>query len=400
MARSRFAILALYFLGVFLQAGTYGLTFMLPKLFADFGADEKDVGGMLMITTVTTLISVYYSGHLSDRLGRMPTLGLSGFAIAIALFLFGWAKTLGLALVVASALLGFGWSLFYALGPVILTRVTEPGERVRYFSLLSVFMMAGFGLSPVMAAAMESAGLSISDAFFVMSAVCLFSGALFLGLTASIRGLSLDAQREPRSSLTMSNVGRVLTSRGLLPIVMVCLGASIFAGMNNFQTVFAEAQGLHYADFFLAYTVTVVICRVLLTGFSGGKAPYAVIAALQYVMCASIVLFMFVDGNQFHYVLVAILFGIGYGASYPVLAAMAANDADDDLVPQTLQLFALTYFVGIFGFPLIAGWLIVEQGALSLLIAIAILAGIEATMAVQRYLANKAIGQAPVPSSE
>lgn len=391
MVTSRFVILALYFLGIFLQAGTYGLTFMLPKLFADFGADEKDVGRMLMVTAVTTLVSVYYSGHLSDKLGRMHTLGLSGFAIAIALLLFGWAETLSLTLVLASAFLGFGWSLFYALGPVVLTRITEPGERVRYFSLLSVFVMAGFGLSPVMAAAMENAGLGISDAFFAMSAVCLLSGGLFLALAAPIRGLFLDAKQEPRSSLTMSTVGRVLTSRGLVPVVMVCLGASIFAGMNNFQTVFAEAQGLNYSDFFLAYTITVVICRVLLTGFSGGKAPYAVIAAMQYVMCASIVLFMFVDGSQPLYILVAVLFGIGYGASYPILAAMAANDADDDLVPQTLQLFALTYFVGIFGFPLVAGWLIVEQGILSLLIGIAILAAIEATMAAKRYFLNKAM---------
>lgn len=391
MVTSRFVILALYFLGIFLQAGTYGLTFMLPKLFADFGADEKDVGRMLMVTAVTTLVSVYYSGHLSDKLGRMHTLGLSGFAIAIALLLFGWAETLSLTLVLASALLGFGWSLFYALGPVVLTRITEQGERVQYFSLLSVFVMAGFGLLPVMAEAMENAGLDMSDAFFAMSAVCLFSGGLFLALAAPIHGLSIDAKQEPRSSLTMSNVGRVLTSRGLVPVVMVCLGASIFAGMNNFQTVFAEAQGLNYSDFFLAYTITVVICRVLLTGFSGGKAPYAVIAAMQYVMCASIVLFMFVDGSQPLYILVAVLFGIGYGASYPILAAMAANDADDDLVPQTLQLFALTYFVGIFGFPLVAGWLIVEQGTLSLLIGIAILAAIEATMAAKRYFLNKAM---------
>ena len=394
MITSRFIVLALYFLGTFLQAGTYGLTFMLPKLFADFSADEQDVGMMLTVTAVTTLISVYYSGHLSDRLGRLPTLGLSGLAIAISLFLFVWANALGLALVAASALLGVGWSLFFALGPVVLTRVTEPGERVRYFSLLSVFVMAGFGLSPVMAAAIENAGLSISDAFFVMSAVCLSSGALFLALTIPIQRLSLDTQQEPRSSLTASTVRRVLTSRGLVPVVMVCLGASIFAGMNNFQTVFAEAQGLNYSDFFLAYTITVVICRILLTGSSGGSAPYAVIAVLQYVMCASIILFMFVDGSQPLYVLVAVLFGIGYGASYPILAAMAANDADDDLVPQTLQLFALTYFIGIFGFPLLAGWLIVEQGTLSLLIGIAVLATIEATMAVQRYLSNKAVRQA------
>lgn len=121
---------------------------------------------------------------------------------------------------------------------------------------------------------------------------------------------------------------------------------------------------------------------------------------LQYVMFASIVLFMVIDGNQPLYVFVIVLFGIGYVASYHILVAMAANDADDDLIPQTLQLFALTYFTGIFGFTLVTGCLIVEQGALSLLIGITILAAIEVTMAVQRYLSNKAMLMASAPRSD
>jgi MFS family permease len=105
-------------------------------------------------------------------------------------------------------------------------------------------------------------------------------------------------------------------------------------------------------------------------------------------MCASVVLFIFMGGDETLYVLFAILFGIGYGASYPILAAMAANDAADGLVPQTLQLFALTYFVGIFGFPLVAGWLIVDAGPIALLVLVAALAGIEATMAARRARAR------------
>ena len=94
------------------------------------------------------------------------------------------------------------------------------------------------------------------------------------------------------------------------------------------------------------------------------------------------------ENSAFYYVLVAVLFGIGYGASYPILAAMAANDAESDLVPQTLQLFALTYFIGIFGFPLVAGWIIVDYSTAMLLIGIAVLAFIEASMAAYRALSK------------
>lgn len=136
---------------------------------------------------------------------------------------------------------------------------------------------------------------------------------------------------------------------------MVFIGASVFAGMNNFQTVYADERGLNYADHFLIYTVTVVMFSLVLARFSGGKNPYFTIALLQYVVCGSVVLFCFITGDQYLYWLFAVLFGIGYGVSHPILVTMTARDASGGLVAQTLQLFAFTYFAGIFGFPLVAG---------------------------------------------
>ena len=109
-------------------------------------------------------------------------------------------------------------------------------------------------------------------------------------------------------------------------------------------------------------------------------------------MCASVVLFIFSGGNTLLYGLVAVLFGLGYGVSYPILVAMAANDAQEDLGPQTLQLFALTYFVGIFGFPFIAGWIIVEIGTTPLLVLVAVIAAFEASMALRRAIKLASVG--------
>ena len=162
---SRFIVFTLFFLAVFLQAGAYGLTFMLPKLFAGFGANEKDVGFMLMITTAATLVTVYFSGHLSDKFGRVATLGIACFSIALALFLYGRSQSVGISLTLASVFLGSGWGLTYSLAPVAMSKLVGVDERVRYFALLSVFVMAGFGLSPVMSAQMLAGGFSLADAF-------------------------------------------------------------------------------------------------------------------------------------------------------------------------------------------------------------------------------------------
>jgi MFS family permease len=381
---NRLSLFSLFFLANFLQAGVYGLTFMLPRLFDSFGADDKVVGIMLFITAITTIIAVYFSGHLSDRLGRTQTLSIAGLLIVSALASYGFATDVGGPLVYASVALGAGWGLTYALPPIVLTRLVNPDERVRYFAMLPVAVMTGFGLSPVMASVMEQAGLTIRDAFFATATLCLISGALFAALTGPVSRHSIVTLQETRSSLSLKTVQAILHSRARLPIVMVCIGASVFAGMNNFQTVFAEERGLDYAAYFLTYTITVVLFRITLARFKGGRNPYLTIGLLQYVMFGAVILFLTVQNHQMFYLLVAFLFGIGYGVSYPILAAMAANDAEPDILPQTLQFFALTYFIGIFGFPLVAGWMIVELGSDALLVLLAVMAGIEATMALKR----------------
>ena len=126
--------------------------------------------------------------------------------------------------------------------------------------------------------------------------------------------------------------------------------------------------------------------RFVLVRFSGGKNPYLAIAILQFLMSGSVILFCFVSGNDYEYWLFAVLFGVGYGVSYPILVAMAARDAHRDFVAQTLQLFAFSYFAGIFGFPLVAAWVIVEIGSFVLLVLVALLAAIEASLALKRAL--------------
>jgi len=62
------------------------------------------------------------------------------------------------------------------------------------------------------------------------------------------------------------------------------------------------------------------------------------------------------------------------------------------LVAQTVQLFSLTYLIGIFGFPYVAGWLLVDYGIPVLLGVVATLAMIEATIAMGRWWADRPEG--------
>ena len=84
---------------------------------------------------------------------------------------------------------------------------------------------------------------------------------------------------------------------------------------------------------------------------------------------------MTVTTSSWVYLGAAAVLGIGYGLTYSVINGLAANEAPEGKMPQSLLLFSLAYFVGVFGFPLVAGNLIVSLGInamLSMVLALAI----------------------------
>lgn len=334
---------------------------------------------------------ILYSGHVTDRIGRMNTIGLAGLLIAASLFILGHLTATGWPVFLAGLSLGLGWGLFYTLTPVVLADVIRPDERIRFFTLLSVFIMAGFGLTPILGALLTKAAVGVDVAFTIVAGLCGISSVLFFTLAVSWHKLQIsvpkvDSKPDTNNAnrLRLTDVKAVLRSPAVVPIIMVGLGASVFAAITNFQTVYAEQSGQNYAHYFLAYTLAVIICRVLFAEFAGGRSPYRIIAILLAIMTASILLFLIIETSQSLYILGAILFGVGYGVAYPIIKAMAANESDPALMSQTMQMFGLFYFIGVFGFPFIAGRVIVSFGIGPLLWIALALATTECLLAVRR----------------
>ena len=77
------------------------------------------------------------------------------------------------------------------------------------------------------------------------------------------------------------------------------------------------------------------------------------------------------------YGLAASLFGIGYGLAYSVLNGILANAVDTEVQSQALQIFTCSYFLGIFGFPALAGILLTRFGINGLLAGLVAIGGLE-----------------------
>jgi MFS family permease len=140
------------------QAVMVGLMAMAPLHLAHGGADLRVVG-----LTISAHVGAMYAlsplfGWLSDRVGRLPVLGL-GAGLLIAAAVVGATATphAVLQLTCALTLLGTGWSAVLVSGSALLVDAVPAAERPRVQGRTDALMNLGGALGGVMAGGIVAA---------------------------------------------------------------------------------------------------------------------------------------------------------------------------------------------------------------------------------------------------
>lgn len=370
----------LFCLASFFLAMPYGATFLLTLLMQSRGGDEQDAGAIISAAIASTFAAVLGAGHVSDWLGAARSIVLAATLLIIAMLGFALAPGTGAALMVFGAVLGLGWGLFYTLGPIMVAAMVAPAQRGRFFALLSGSMMCGIGSGPLLGRLAAYLAAPVVGVFYLCALAGLGGALIYAWLSRQPhqQGTPGGARISWAASIT------VLRSRALWPIIMVGLGGALFAGLGSFQTSYAAARGLDYSLFFIGFTSAAIGCRLLLSGMVMRRDAYWSASVLCALTVLSIISFRFWVHDSFSYLLTAATLGVGYGLTYSVINGLVANEAPAPHTAQALLLFSLGYFVGVFGFPGLAGNIIVAWGMDTLLMVLAGLAICSWVIAVVR----------------
>ncbi len=370
VARGEFAILCL---GGYLLSIAYGVTFLIPMLVVQRGGDEAMAGLIISAATISTVILVILSGHIGDMLGSARAVAVSALFLAASGLGFALIPSAGTGLILMGFVLGMGWGTWYTIGPILVAAIMEPARRVKFLALLSGSMMTGIGTGPIIGRIATGMGLPLESAFLVAAVASLIGGAIFLWLHQRLIGTGKILPQVSRISLESAR--EVAGSPAIYSIVMVGVGGAIFGGLSSFQTSYAAHYGFDYSLFFVGFMTVAILCRMLLAGYVVQKDPFHSLLILTGLTLISIVLFMTATSSALAYLGASAVLGLGYGLTYSVITGLAANEAPEGRMPQSLLLFSLSYFVGVFGFPLVAGNLIVAAGIeamLSVILALAV----------------------------
>lgn len=348
------------FAGTMLAAAGYGATFLLSAYYRAHGGSDVDAGLTLGAAMAGTFTGVPLVGWFSGRVdaARMSALATCAVAFGFLLLAFSAGGGLGLSLV-SGFFIGLGWGMFYIGAPMALSERVTDADRAFWFARFGAFQMAGIGGGPVLLdLVMRHAGLAIETTFMLVGAACLCA-AVLLWIFGS------RAPSGPRSAglrAWMRPIGAIGRSASVRPILMVALGACVFSGLFTFQSSLVEGTSANAATFFAVYAVTVVAARLLLARLLARLPQVPLAAGLLSLMTLGVVAMSATSVHPAFQIVSAILTGLGYGLVYSVIQTWAVNNTAQEYRHAALTWFVLSYFVGVFGFPVVGGWVLVHLG--------------------------------------
>ncbi|HEY5800422.1 MAG TPA: MFS transporter, partial [Burkholderiaceae bacterium] len=254
-----------------------GLFLTLPLQLAQSGHDAVFFARVYAAGAVGAIACVAGSAQLIARYGLARVTPWGGAMFAVGSLLFAASvEGGGLArYMLASAVQGIGWGLYFTLGPVALSSLSTSADRTRHFALYGAYGSLGVGAAPLVADYATTHGVSFAALYLL---------AALLGIAASL--LSHRAARAGYTTPAQNGGLRFATIRSLLRgpaphfYLLVALAACIYTSMMNFQTLYAGDSGLSYSVFYACYTLAVVASRFMLAGVAGASPGRALFLLL------------------------------------------------------------------------------------------------------------------------
>jgi len=299
----------------------------------------------------------------------------------------GWAPLIGI-----GVLLGTAWAVVYAATPMVLSGMVTDEGRATYFGYLTGSQQVGIGAGPVIARLLVETPLGFRGTFLAAAVVCVAAVAATLVVGVLAPDARTDVATEGAGATAVpfgAAIRRILGSEAAFSLAMILLFACLFTSMTSFQPTFADARGLDYSVFYVAYTVAVIFSRFVLAGMASRFDPRLVIAASVSVMAIAVASFLAVGSNVLAYGVSSALLGLGYGLALPSVQAQSVNVSEEAVRPRVLPIAGMLFEGTIYGFPLIAGWVISGFGYRALFTVLVAFALVQVAIAWWRYAAAR-----------
>lgn len=324
---------AVHFTGAMAAA----LYILFPLYVRSLGGSERTIGLYAGLATATAVAIRWPVGRLLDSGRHWLVLWT-----ASALHLVSWvalfpADHLGWFLALVVALHGVTGGTLFATYFTVANDVVPASRRAEGIAMFGVFGMLPNGLGPAVGEyALAHGGF---PAYFA-AAVGFGTVSLALITVLPLRHAKPHTHERPR-------IGFVAMLRPVLGLLSVTLffGLSVNAVFTFIAPYLHGAQGGTAAPFFLAYSVTSVVVRVL-----GGRIPDRLGLGRVLLPCLVIYTGALVAFAWFAaappLIAIGIACGVGHGYAFPILTAMVVARTDPSVYGMALSFYTAMFDLG------------------------------------------------------
>ena len=333
---------------------------------AYIGGDSRAVGLSMGIFTLTALIIRAVTGILLDRMGRKKVFFAGLVTMVVITYVYGLIPSVGLILGVRF-LHGIGWGISSTSSNTV---ASDNIPRSRFGE-----GMGWFGLSNSLGMAVGPAtGLTILNFsgyrnMFTFSAATAFL-CLVLALFISYPALTESGKEAVGESTcdAESDIGKpvkkgsAIEKGAVLPAVTIMCISVTYGALVSFLALFAQEKGIsNIGSYFTVYAAAMLLTRPA-AGRLTDKKGTAFVVVPAIILCTAGMVVLGLSQVIWHFLISAVLYGMGMGSAMSSLQTMAVTSAPAERTGSANATFMIGFDGGIGIGSMTAGLLVAAVG--------------------------------------
>ena len=288
-----------------------------PFRILDLGGSRATAGLFLGLLTYASAISGPFTGALADHLGRRRALVACSLVVAAMAAGYGLVTDARLMLGIA-VVHGVFWSGLLTASAAYVTDIVPTHRRAEGIGYWGLAATLAVSVAPTIGLGLYGLGWSWS---------CASVGGLSLVMAAVAWRLPDDRAGGATSRRAgRAGRGRLLEWRVTALAGTLFLYAFGYGGIVSFVALYAEANAISPRGlYFIVFTSTVILTRPFLGRLADRVGHARVLLPMIGAVVAGYAL-LAAGGAWPWLVASALVFGVGFGAAYPIFVALALHD--------------------------------------------------------------------------
>lgn len=313
---------------------------LLPLYLSNLGASEKDIGFIMGVSGVSTLILTPSVGYLADRFGKKIFISFGLLLLSVSTFPFAMLDNIGFVMFFLRIVHGASFSLFFIAAGALTADVSPEGKKTQAIGIYGVFTIINYAIAPFVG--------SVLIKIFDFKTYMLFLGIFgFLGFL-----LSFFVNRETnKSSKTLSSTAKSYWSyfeskRSLISIFTLFILGAAFISVLNFISIFSLSINIDsFYLYFVSYTTAVLLIRLFFGWVPDKYGKWKISSPSILVFSIGIFILAFTKSLPL-LIIAAFLFGLGHGFSYPSIYTIIIESAGSASRSKSFAVGSLSFTAG------------------------------------------------------